>query len=313
MFPTKENVQKHKIESNLKKKKEIDKIKNKGVDNFAKLGNLLIENFIKNKNIDTLKLIIYLAKLNTEFNNVVEKMEDDNEIVNFEVPISEVSLFFNIKEKTLRNKLLKIQETKVSFYDKKEDGIFDGYIFPAIITKRDTLKIKMFKVIFKELKKDLQDIKEKGYTNIKFLDNLNKLKHFNAYRMYIFLNRIRDFKHKNTMLGLEDFNGYFDVNYKSLNEVKKNILKPLEYELKDSIPFSYEDVFDESVTGPGRKPLIGYKIIYKSPQLINDDFEEIPIEINSKSAADVISNTLDEIDTIAPEESVLNPKNFNKN
>lgn len=256
MLPTKENIQKHKEEVS-------NNIKNQSFDNFANLGNLLIENFIKNKNLDTLKLIIYLAKLNTEFNNVIEKMEDSNEIVNFEVPIEELCLFFNINRESFRKKLYKIRKTEVSFYCKEENGIFDGYVFPAMIIKKEVVKIKMFKIIFKELKKNLQDSKQKGYTNIKFLDRLNKLNKFNAYRMFIFLNRIRDYKYQNKTLNLDEFNGYFDVNYKNLKDIKKNILKPLEEDLKGLIPFSYEDVFDNT-SSTGRKPLIAYKIIYKS-------------------------------------------------
>jgi len=252
------------------KEKQVKKSLKQNIDNFANVGNLLIENFIKQKNIDALKLIIYLAKLNTEFNNVIEIMEDENEIVTFEVPIDEICLFYKIEKSSFRGKIKKIRSTDFNYYDKIDEEEVFTTIFPEIRIKKDIVKIKMFKTLFKELKKNLQNIKEQGYTQIKFLDRLMKLKKFNAYRMFIFLNRIRDFKYQNKTFCLEEFNGYFEVNYKELKEIRKNILKPLEEDLKGTIPFSYEEVFDES-TKIGRKPIVGYKIYYKeSTQLENN-------------------------------------------
>jgi len=285
MFPTKENVAKGRL--NLSKKAFEPY-------NISRLGNVLIENFVLEREINALKIMIYLAKVDVDID--IEKplgfKKENSDLINFNICFHELCSYCNLDESTIRKNLKKIDSARLRIYKPEEEFARSIAIFTDIKIYGSKMQIEMKKEIFNELKKTLKDIKEKGFTQIKFVDRLMNLKSFNAFRMFILLNRIRDFKYQNKTLSLEELNGYFGLNYKTFKSLNQKVLKPLEEEFQNIIPFSYEPVYGIN-PGKGRKPLVGYKINYKAPDKIVAG--ENLIEDNLVESGEDIVNMIDEL------------------
>jgi len=263
-------------------------------NNFARLGNTMIENFIKDGNIYTYKVLYYLAKDGIEMNPLKDYINDKNErLIDFTVSKKELAEYIGVSEITIENQILKMQRTSTSFYCPKEKDITYVSIFPQITPKSGSYKITMFRSLFDELKKGVLaiDPKKRGnFTQIKNLNRLMSLKNLHSIRVFVLLNRIRDYEspaRQQFTLTINEIYKFLGVNYSKVKDFERKILEPVKEDLKGVIPFNYETNYDMKKKGRGRKPIIGYTFYYSNAlETINIDSSKL---INVDTGEDIVN------------------------
>ena len=237
MLPTKQNIQA--LESQQERER-----------NYMAVSNPLLESFFTKPNAIGLKILFYIAKSNLN-------VDLSTQLVTFGVDISNLCKECNTDSRTINRNLKKMVETSISYIEKGQYESHISLIVEAKINFGGYVEITMLPKILKMLLK----VKE----NFTFMDfnNLMRLKIKHSLRMLMLLERINGFGKnipKRQYYSIDDLNGIFGTNYKTLYNIEQKILKKIKEELDihSKLTFIYRKKLDKEVaTLPGRPSSVG--------------------------------------------------------
>jgi hypothetical protein len=242
-------------------KKEKEKLY---IPKTLELANSLFQAFIKKNNTVGLKLCLVLS-------GARNKIHYDDELqATFE--IDSLCEIMQVTRNELSRSLKKVLDVHFTFVDEK-GGVGATVPIHSYTYKADKKHLvigvsPLAKKLFTELGKG-------GYSFSKAnAANLMNLRHKHSLRMQLLLEQIADYSPnvaKRKRLSLEEFNGYFGVNYKRFIEIERKILKPVKEEIDMSSTLSFIYEFKEDTTGAGRPKIteVVIDVIEKEPTLFN--------------------------------------------
>ena len=223
--------------------------------NKIKVSNDFINSIIKKNNHLTLKVLFYLV-----LNGVFVKKSHSMEMTEFKISSSDLKKDLNLDFKNLRQNIKLVQNSYATFESKY---FIDDYVLIPYIRYDYQNSIITFRV-FDVVLSFFHDLKNK-FTIIDF-DNLLQLNSKHSIRLLLVLENLNGFNFaKNKTLTLQELNDLFDTKYKSIREIERAILLPVQKELDQfsKLTFIYDLLYDLDCPKVGRKPLIGVKIYLK--------------------------------------------------
>jgi len=220
--------------------------------NIIKVSNNYIEGFIRQSNVNAVKILFYLAKADI-------KGVKDERMVSFKIDTKHMLSFCNISMSSLKKTLLALQKTSIIITD--DEVSLEAYnLIPhiKILYGKNRLEVSIFTKIFNLIK----EVKNK-YTIIN-VETFMQLKQKHTLKMIQLLSRIQgydSFVAKRKYYSLEEINALFGTNYSNCAEIERRILKPSKQELDSvsKLSFIYEIEY-ESKAKRGRPKAIGFTI-----------------------------------------------------
>ena len=219
------------------------------------ISNDFVNSIIKKNNSLSIKLLFLMV-----FEGEIKKDKTISEIT---IDIKSIKNNLKIDFHNLRQNLQQIQKTIITI--KNNRNIKDLVLLPGVeyIYEKQLIKIS----VFNEILDELQQLKNK-YTIIN-LNNLFKLNNKHSIKFIQILEQINNydtFVAKTKSFTKFELNEMFNTNYKSMIEIERAIIKPIQDELNElsNLTFIYDLVYDIDTNKIGRKPIIGIKIYLKT-------------------------------------------------
>jgi len=228
--------------------------------NIAQISNPFLEAFVKNNDLVSFKVLLYIAKakLNEEID--INKLEDKQ---TYKVPLNllNISKYLKLDTRTIRNTISKLNSTSINYrkiINGKDKETFIN-LLPAgeINYTDDTLDVW----IFGELLKQIYATTKYSYVQTK---NFIELTSKHSIRMLLLLERINNFSEnvaKRKRYELEELNQMFGTKHKTYNDFEKRVLIPAKEDLDkhSTISFLYTKNKDKIKTR-GRARIVGITI-----------------------------------------------------
>lgn len=220
--------------------------------NIAKISHDMLEAYIKNSNLVALKTLIYITKSDKIDVEKIHTLED-SELVFAKISTKDLMDYCEVSKKTLDRNIKKMTETSIKVqYEKKHTYInllpwaefnYDGFI-----------EVRIFAGILKLT----HALESYAMFDVKTMASLSKA---HSIRMLMILERINNFGNnvpKRKRYTLEELNGMFDTNYKTIPEFIRAVLKPSKAELdeKSKLSFLYEQRKDKLERTVGRAKVV---------------------------------------------------------
>lgn len=219
------------------------------------ISNDFVNSIIKKNNSLSIKLLFLMV-----FEGEIKKDKTISEIT---INIKSIKNNLKIDFHNLRQNLQQIQKTIITIKNKR--NIKDLVLLPGVeyIYEKQLIKIS----VFNEILDELQQLKNK-YTIIN-LNNLFKLNNKHSIKFIQILEQINNydtFVAKTKSFTKFELNEMFNTNYKSMIEIERAILKPIQDELNElsNLTFIYDLIYDIDTNRQGRKPITGIKIYLKT-------------------------------------------------
>lgn len=220
--------------------------------NISAISNSLIESFVNKNNVVALKILFYISKGKLD--------PKETELVDFKINSKDLCDYCNINMQTLRRNLKQMTETSITFVSEGEYEEFISVIPKVKNVYGGYIEFSMFNKVLKLI----QEVENK-FTVID-LPNLMKLKSKHSVKMIQLLEMIEGFSKdiaKRKYYSLEELNGLFGTNYKTVYEFERKILKNTKEELDQvsNLSFTYSKKMDkEDIGSAGRPKAVGLYI-----------------------------------------------------
>jgi plasmid replication initiation protein len=208
--------------------------------NIAQISNPFLEAFVKNNDLVSLKVLLYIAKAKLDKVVAIEKLED-KQTYKVSLNLLSISKYLKLDGRTIRNAISKLNSTSINY--RRIVGCKDKETFinllPAgeINYTDDTLDVW----IFGELLKQIYATTKYSYVQTK---NFVKLTSKHSTRMLLLLERINNFGDnvaKRKRYELDELNNLFGTKFKTYSDFEKRVLKPAKEDLDkhSNTSFSY--------------------------------------------------------------------------
>jgi len=235
MIPTPENIKK----MNASKRKSKPMV-------HQKISNSFIENSIFKNNFSSLKTIYYLSTILQDF-DLEDK--DDKSLITIRIDKREMLRFTDLSASTIVKTVQRMQETSITFYDENGNIKAGVNLLPRyeFVPGKNIVELK----IFVEIAKLIIDVKRK-YTNIN-IKSLMNVRSMHSLRLLALLNRISQYDDdipKRKHLTLDELNYFFGTNYKTWSTIEREILKPVQEDLRNTAEFSF--IYESNFEALGR-------------------------------------------------------------
>lgn len=213
--------------------------------NISAISNSLIESFVNKNNVVALKILFYISKGKLD--------PKETELVKFKIDNKKLCEYCNINMQTLRRNLKQMTETSITFV---AEGQYEEFI--SVIPKVKNIYGGFIEFsMFNKVLKLIQEVENK-FTVID-LQNLMKLKSKHSIKMIQLLEMIQGFSKnvaKRKYYSLEELNGLFGTNYKTVYEFERRILKNTKEELDQvsNLTFTYSKKMDKEDIGTAGRP-----------------------------------------------------------
>ena len=237
--------------------------------NIAQISNPFLEAFIRNNDLVSFKVLLYIAKAKLDEIINIDKLEDKQ---TYKVPLRlhSISKYLKLDSRTIRNAVSKLNSTSINYrrvVDGKDKETFIN-LLPAgeINYTDDTLDVWVFGEIIKQIYATTQY----SYVQTK---NFIELKSKHSIRMLLLLERINNFSDdvaKRKRYDLEELNSVFGTRAKTYSDFEKRVLMPAKEDLDkhSNLSFQYTKNKDKIKTR-GRARIVGITIdlIHNQPRL----------------------------------------------
>lgn len=228
--------------------------------NMAQISNPFLEAFVRNNDLVSFKVLLYIAKAKIDATVEIDKLEDKQ---TYKVPLNllNISKYLKLDRRTIRNAVSKLNSTSINYrrvVDGKDKETFIS-LLPAgeINYTDDTLDVW----IFGELLKQIYSTTKYSYVQTK---NFIELTSKHSIRMLLLLERINNFSNdvaKRKKYTLEELNNLFGTRYASYTIFENKVLKPAQKDLDthSNISFIYTKN-KEKIKSRGRARIVGITI-----------------------------------------------------
>jgi len=238
--------------------------------NIAQISNPFLESFVRNNDLVSFKVLLYIAKSKLDTIVDFEKLEDKQ---TYQVPLKliDISKYLNLDTRTIRNAISRLNSTSINYRRIDDDGK-DKETFlnllPAgeINYTTDTLDVWIFGEILKQI-----------YATAKYsyvqTQNFIELTSKHSIRMLLLLERINNFGEnipKRKQYELDELNKLFGTTYKTYTLFEKKVLIPAKQDLDkhSKLSFLYIKNKDKILTkGRARITHITIDLIQNQPTL----------------------------------------------
>jgi len=233
-------------------KEIVEKRKN----NIAYVHNDISEGIIKASDVYALKILLYMSR---EDNNA-QIIDIGKNSIEIEMDFLDIAKYCNITSRALYDNLKSMGKTQIDYIiPGKRKGFVQ--LISATSVADGVLTIVMNTTLFNLFGKEIID---NNYTTVLQLDKLMKVrKNAHAIRVFLLLNRFNKYTKgipkQRSFDSLEELNSFFQVKYKTLADIKRKILTPIEKDLDGLIPCKFIPINGEG-SGRGKKPIIGYTL-----------------------------------------------------
>jgi len=203
---------------------------NKRTTNIAQISNPFLEAFVRNNDLVSFKVLLYIAKSKLDEVVDIEKLEDKQ---TYKVPINmqKITKFLDLDIRTIRKAISKLNSTSINYrriVDGKDKETFINLLPAGEINYTDNT-IDVW--IFGELLKQIYATKKYSYVQTKnFIDLTSK----HSIRMLLLLERINNFSDgvaKRKTYELEELNLMFGTKYDTYYNFEKYVLIPAKKDL----------------------------------------------------------------------------------
>ncbi len=232
----------------------------KKTTNIAQISNPFLEAFVKNNDLVSFKVLLYIAKAKIDDTVVIEKLEDKQ---TYKIPLNlmGISKYLNLDIRTIRNAISKLNSTSINYrriVDGKDKETFIN-LLPAgeINYTDDTLDVW----VFGELLKQIYATTKYSYVQAK---NFIQLTSKHSIRMLLLLERINNFGEnvpKRKRYELNELNKMFGTKYTSYSLFVDRVLIPAKKDLDTHSAMSFEYIKNkEKIKLKGRARIVAITI-----------------------------------------------------
>jgi len=232
----------------------------KKTTNIAQISNPFLEAFVKNNDLVSFKVLLYIAKAKIDATVAIEKLEDKQ---TYKIPLNliGISKYLNLDIRTIRNAISKLNSTSINYrriVDGKDKETFIN-LLPAgeINYTDDTLDVW----VFGELLKQIYATTKYSYVQAK---NFIQLTSKHSIRMLLLLERINNFSEnvaKRKRYELDELNKMFGTKYTSYSLFVDRVLIPAKKDLDTHSAISFEYIKNkEKVKLKGRARIVAITI-----------------------------------------------------
>jgi len=232
----------------------------KKTTNIAQISNPFLEAFVKNNDLVSFKVLLYIAKAKIDATVAIEKLEDKQ---TYKIPLNlmGISKYLNLDIRTIRNAISKLNSTSINYrriVDGKDKETFIN-LLPAgeINYTDDTLDVW----VFGELLKQIYATTKYSYVQAK---NFIQLTSKHSIRMLLLLERINNFGEnvpKRKRYELDELNKMFGTRWKTYSDFEKKVLIPAKKDLDTHSAMSFEYIKNkEKIKLKGRARIVAITI-----------------------------------------------------
>jgi len=233
----------------------------KKTTNIAQISNPFLEAFIKNNDLVSFKVLLYIAK--AKIDEVIDfSALDKDQVYKISIDLQNVAKYLNLDIRTIRNSIEKLNNTSINFRKIDENGD-DVEEFVNLLPKgkinytSSTLDVWVFGEILHQI-----------YATSKYsyvqANNFVALTSKHSIRMLLLLERINNFSEnvaKRKTYELDELNKLFGTRYNSYSLFVDRVLIPAKKDLDihSSISFTYVKNKDK-ILRKGRARIVGITI-----------------------------------------------------
>ena len=249
---------------------------------IARVDNRVLEAFFKKSNITAFKTLLYIGR--SGLNKVIDLQKlDDDTLYTIPIRIRELSEYYNLDFRTIRNSLYALNQTSIN-YRRIEKGK-DVETFMNILPKaKINYSDETFDcMVFGEVLKLVYALTASGYSKVN-VKNFIKIKGKHTARMLLLIERIGQYEKRNKQnidimpkrqhYELKELNKMFGTKYKSYSLFIKWVLLPAKVELDthSTLSFEYKSIKErvgKTAKSRGRTPItsITIDVIKNQPTL----------------------------------------------
>jgi len=214
-------------------------------DNLIGVSNSLIESFIHKNNLIALKILFYIAH--------AKFAQSESELLSLNIDSKRLLEYCNTDSRTVNRNIKKMVETAITYV---EEGVYESHVsllVEAKINYGGYIEITMLKKVLELVKKTSGSFSQVDFQNLMKME----LKH--SIRMLLILEMIKQFGAnipKRKYYTLEDLNGLFGTNYKTMYAFEQKIIVRVKEELdkKSKLSFIYRKKMDKEKAGTAGRP-----------------------------------------------------------
>jgi plasmid replication initiation protein len=208
--------------------------------NIAQISNPFLEAFVKNNDLVSLKVLLYIAKAKLDEVVAIEKLED-KQTYKVSLNLLNISKYLKLDGRTVRNAISKLNSTSINYRrivgGKDKETFINLLPVGEINYTDDTLDVW----VFGEILKQIYATTKYSYVQTK---NFVELTSKHSTRMLLLLERINNFGDnvaKRKRYELNELNKLFGTKYTTYTNFEKWVLKPAKEDLDkhSSISFLY--------------------------------------------------------------------------
>jgi plasmid replication initiation protein len=227
------------------KKQQREKLAAQKIANHhPKVSNSFIDATLHKSNLAALKIIYYLATILKDFDH-------NKEMDDITIDLRLMLKYTGLTAKDIKNNLITMQETSVSFIDEKQNIETFINLLPYIefVWGKNLITIKLFSKIAKLI---VEVTNNYTFINVK---QLMRLQNKHTLKLLPILNKISQYDKnvaKRAKYDLGELNDLFGTSYKRLADIERKIIKPVKEELDEESELSFIYEIDYTNLGVGR-------------------------------------------------------------
>jgi len=233
----------------------------KKTTNIAQISNPFLEAFVKNNDLVSFKVLLYIAK--AKIDEVIDLSTlDKDQVHKIPIDLQNVATYFNLDIRTIRNSIEKLNNTSINFHKIDENGD-DVEEFVNLLPRgkinytSSTLDVW----VFGEILHQIYATSKYSYVQAK---NFVALTSKHSIRMLLLLERINNFSEnvaKRKTYKLDELNKLFGTRYTSYSLFEKYVLLPAKKDLDIHSSTSFIHVKNkDKILRKGRARIVGITI-----------------------------------------------------
>lgn len=252
-------------EKNLAREREAEKLRRKEKrKDILKIDNKLLYNAIKEPTLHAFKIIYFLAH---ELHDL-DIPQDKDGIMKVKVDLRKLLEYTNLTAKAVEQRLEKMQETSIKWTKRDEEGRKLSTTWTSLVPrfKRDFTDNSVTIDLYYDIARMIIDVPNHISGTILNVKDMARIKSKHAIRLLPLLHQINGYDMpKQKTLDLDELNAFFGVKMRTIWEIEKRIIKPLQEELKQQkMGFDYVVKKGyETIKRRGRPKALGITIIPK--------------------------------------------------